>query len=309
MPYETKRQERVPEVLAYGQCPPFTGAERSQSMRPVLKKGGAQVNNGHPEQSMPFYEVYALKYAGPFTGKLAMMLWLTGWDEEVERAYYVWVIKGPDEIIVVDAGAGITLAGEKELANYVNPIEVLARIGADASNVKKVIITHIHFDHAGGVEMFRSAFPHAAFYVQQKEFDFWLKDPLAMKPPLAALSDLHANKILGDLYDSGRVTLVDGDREIMPGIELLFAPGHTPGLQAVAVNTTKGKVILASDCAHITRNFHEGRPSCFIFDMAAWLRTYERLKPLTPVELLFPGHDMAMLTDYPIAAPDITRLA
>lgn len=267
------------------------------------------MNSDRLGQSSSTYEVYALKYAGPFSGKLAMMLWLTGWDEEVERAYFVWAIKGPDEVIVVDAGASTTLARERNLAGYVNPVEVLARIGANASNVKKVIITHIHFDHAGGIEMFQTAFPRAVFYVQRKEFDFWLKDPLAGKPVLAAMSDLKANRALEALYETGRVVLVDGDSRIMPGIELLFAPGHTPGLQAVAVNTALGKAIIASDCAHIRRNFVEERPSCFIFDMAAWLRTYEKLKSLSPVELLFPGHDMAMLTDYPLVAPDVTRLA
>ena len=44
--------------------------------------------------SLPVYEIYALKYAGPFTGKLAMLLWMEGWDEEIERNYYIWAIKG-----------------------------------------------------------------------------------------------------------------------------------------------------------------------------------------------------------------------
>lgn len=69
----------------------------------------------------PQYEIYALKYAGPFPRKLAMVLWNEGWDENIEANYYVWAIKGKDEAIVVDAGTGLTEANKRKLKGYVNP--------------------------------------------------------------------------------------------------------------------------------------------------------------------------------------------
>ena len=96
---------------------------------------------------------------------------------------------------------------------------------------------------------------------------------------------------------------------ILPGIELIFAPGHTPGLQVVAVNTTKGTAIAGSDCAHIFQNYEEEIPSCFITDMVSWMKTYDRLKArASSLNLLFPGHDIKMFTQYPKVAEDITRL-
>jgi glyoxylase-like metal-dependent hydrolase (beta-lactamase superfamily II) len=261
-----------------------------------------------PGPSVPAYEIYALKYAGPFTSKLAMVLWNEGWNEEIDRNYYLWAIKQKDEIIVVDTGSSVTQGEKRKLKNYVNPVEMLSRIGANESNVKKVIITHIHFDHVGGVEMFPKAFPNAKYYVQKKEFDFWIKNPVAKKRPFVGITDQDGNKTLADLLESGRVVLVDGDKNLQPGIDLVFAPGHTVGLQAVAVNTEKGKAIVASDCAHIARSFKEDIPSCLIMDMITWLKTYEKLRAMTSLDLIFPGHDTLMLTNYPKVAEDVTRL-
>jgi glyoxylase-like metal-dependent hydrolase (beta-lactamase superfamily II) len=255
--------------------------------------------------SLPIYEIYAVKYAGPFRRPVAKVLWNTEWEKVTEINYYIWMIKGKDEILIVDCGVAPTLAQEMNLQGYINPLEVLERIGIKATQVKKVIITHIHFDHANGAELF----PNATFYIQEREFHFWIKDPTAKKPPFSMLSDPVGNSYLAKLEGTGRLILVNGDQEILPGIELLLAPGHTPGLQAVAVNTAKGIAIVGSDCAHIFRNYEEEIPSCFIADMVSWMRTYDKLKAkVSSLDLLFPGHDMKMLTDYPKVSKDITRL-
>lgn len=254
------------------------------------------------------YEIYALRYAGPATSKLALLRWNEGWDEDVQRHYYVWAVKGPDGFTVVDTGAAPFPAAERKLKDYVKPVEVLSRIGADKSNIKRVIITHIHFDHSGGVDMFANAFPEAAFYVQKREFDFWTGDPVARKAPFLAVSDESSIRTLAAMEGSGRLNLVDGDLTIAPGMELLLAPGHTVGLQAVAVDTAKGAAIVASDCAHIARSFKDDIPSCFITDLVAWMKTYEKLRSRASADLIFPGHDSYMLTGYPMVAQDVTRL-
>jgi glyoxylase-like metal-dependent hydrolase (beta-lactamase superfamily II) len=255
--------------------------------------------------STPLYEIYAVKYAGPLISSVAMVCWNTDWDKKIERNYYVWVIKGNGETLIVDCGVAPSLAKERGISGYVNPIEALARIGIEGSQVKKVIITHVNFDHISGIELF----PNATFYIQEKEFNFWIKDPIAQKPPFLRLSDPVGNQYLAKLEGTKRLVLINGDQVILPGIELLFAPGHTPGLQVVAVNTAKGTAIVGSDCAHLFRNYIEEIPSSFIIDMIAWMKTYDKLKSkVSSLDLLFPGHDIKMLTEYPKVAEDITRL-
>jgi len=256
-------------------------------------------------EAKPVYEIYAVKYAGPLYGSVALAFWNTDWEKKMERNYYIWVVKGNGETLVVDCGVAPALAKEREIPGYTSPVDALARIGLDASRVKKVIITHIHFDHVSGIELY----PAATFYVQEKEFNFWIKDPIAKKPPFLRTSDAVGNGYLARLEGTERLVLVKGDKGIVPGIELLLAPGHTPGLQVVAVNTVKGTAILGSDCAHLFRNYEEEIPSCFIVDMVAWMKTYDKVKSkVSSLDLLFPGHDTKMLTDYPKVAEDITRL-
>lgn len=278
----------------------------------VVSKGTNALTKGSLAEAAgpaPAYEIYALKYAGPFTSSVAMLFFNEEWDKTIERNYYIWAIKGPDGFTVVDTGTSLTEQGKRKLKGYVNPVEALARIGVNGSNVKRVIITHIHFDHVGGMEMFPQAFPQAKFYVQKKEFDFWIKSPVAKKRPFVGITDTLANNIVGDMEGTDRLQLICGDQIILPGIELLLTPGHTLGLQSVAVNTAKGKAIVASDCAHIARSFKEDNPSCLIMDMVGWLGSYEKLRvKASSIDLIFPGHDVMMLRDFPKVAEDVTRL-
>ena len=145
--------------------------------------------------SAPIYEIYAVKYAGPLISSAAMVLWNTDWEKRIERNYYIWVIKGKDEILIVDCGVCPPLAQEMGLQGYVNPVHVLKGIGIEASKVQKVVITHIHLDHANGIELF----PKATFYVQEREFNFWMKDPVAKKPPFLLLSAPDRNADLAKL--------------------------------------------------------------------------------------------------------------
>lgn len=255
--------------------------------------------------SIPTYEIYAVKFAGPVSSSMAMVLWNTEWDKKIERNYYIWFLRGNDEILIVDCGITPSLARDRQILNYVNPTEILAKFGIEASKVKKLLITHMHFDHISGIELF----PSATFYLQEKEFNFWVKDPIAKKPPFLRVSDPVGNAYLAKLEGTGRLVLLSGDHEVSPGVELLLAPGHTPGLQAISVNTARGKAILGSDSAHIFKNYEEEIPSCFITDMVAWMRTYDSLKSkVSSPDLLFPGHDIEMSTRYPKMTENITRL-
>ncbi len=267
----------------------------------------AQESSGAEAGPAPVYEIYAVKYAGPFTRKLAYALYGKGWDENIEINYYVWAIKGKDEFVVVDSGCGLTGAGQRKLNPYVNPVEVLARIGVNGSNVKKVIMTHMHFDHVGGMEMFPAAFPKATFYVQKKEYDFWTKNPFSKRPQFNR--DEVGLKSMADLEGTDRLVLICGDQKIMPGIEVLLAPGHTPGLQAVAVSTAKGTAIVASDLAPIHRALREDLTGSVYTDLLSSLASYDKIKArAASIDLIFVGHDAKLFTDFPKVAENVTRL-
>lgn len=151
------------------------------------------------------YEICALKYAGPLRRKLVVSLSQVGWDGEIDINMYLWAIKSKGEFILMDTGASTTLAAKHQLKNYVNPLDILVRIGANSQNVNKVIITHLHWDHVGGMETFFQASPKFTFYVQEKELDFWLKGSMAKRNPFVRTCDEPAFKIFAALERRDRL--------------------------------------------------------------------------------------------------------
>ena len=115
----------------------------------------------------------------------------------------------------------------------------LARVGASPEQVGTLILTHLHFDHAWNFELF----PEAQVIVQRDEL-FHAIDPVPTqrvyyaKPSYLPLLERRRPAAL---------RLVDGDWEILPGLDVMKAPGHTPGLQVVLARTARGTVGLVSD--------------------------------------------------------------
>ena len=253
----------------------------------------------------PTYEIYALKYGGPYTRPASMVNWFQDMDKTVQIYYYIFAIRGGGNTIVVDCGIDPALAKERNLSDYESPAKVLKRMDIDAQKVKYLVATHIHFDHISGIRLF----PRATIFVQEKEFNFWIKSPIAQRAPFMYVSDAAVNRYLGKLEGKKRLQLVRGDKKILPGIELLLAPGHTPGLQAVAVNTPKGTAIVGSDLAHTFPSYRTDIPSAIITDMIAWMKSYDKIRArVSSPDLLFPGHDRALLENYPKVAEGVTRL-
>jgi len=257
----------------------------------------------------PTYEVFACKYGGTIVRSLAVSMWNTGWDEQGPINYYVWAIKGPGELILVDTGPSPAEAAARKVPNFTNSVDVLARMGAKADTVTKVVISHMHWDHVGNVDAYLKAFPRAKFYVQKRELEFAARNPVAQRKPVSILFDAAASRRLAEAAGTDRVVVLDGDATIAPGVELLLAPGHTLGLQATRVPTAKGPAIVASDLAHVFRGMKEDTGSTFVMDMPAWIQSFDKVKARAALDLIFPGHDVQMAQGYPKAFDDVTRLA
>jgi len=261
------------------------------------------------------YDVYALKYFSGLNYKLAKAVYQVGWADDIKINCYIWAIrdKKTGEVTLVDTGMDTTMGQRYSSLNagsvFLPPSQLVPRLGIKPEQVTRVVITHMHVDHAGGMVEFPKLYPNAQFFVQKKEFDFWVSSPLAQRPPFKIFGYAPAVAAMAELAKTRRLTLVDGDRVIGPDMEVLLAHGHTPGLQVVLVPTAKGNIILGSDVAHLFRSFKEDMPSGIITDMSAWLLTYDKLRARAPLENIFPGHDPLMSTNFPTVAEDITQLA
>lgn len=237
------------------------------------------------------YEVYALRYATMSPDRPRRDNFLPGMDlhdGSMPLDYYIWAIRGEDRDIVVDTGFGAEQAAKRGRILLETPANLLAQIGIDAATVKTVVLTHLHYDHAGLMD----AFPAAQFHMQDAEMSYATGRHMCH----ACLSaPFHVEDVVGAvrLVHDGRVTFHDGDATLAPGITLHRIGGHTGGLQVVRVNTRRGPLVLASDAFHFSENRLRRAPFPLVYHVGEMLEGFRRCEELAggQEDLLIPGHD------------------
>ena len=114
------------------------------------------------------YEIYAIKYGERVGTRGGMLVYGDPHDAPMAMDYYVWAIRSAERTIVIDVGYGRE-EGERRGRTFLrSPADGLKRIGIDVSKVKDVIITHMHYDHAGNLALF----PNARFHIQDEELAY-----------------------------------------------------------------------------------------------------------------------------------------
>ena len=254
------------------------------------------------------YEVYAIRYCNR-AGRDAKETFLTtAWsdpshDFTADCSYYVWLVRNENRTVLVDTGFGRDeLARRQQHAGgwwrpdyALSPAEGLARLGIDAAGITDVIISHLHYDHAGTTD----DFPAATFHLQEAEMRYATGRHMRRPGLRSAYAIEDVVGMIRRLY-RGRVHFVDGDVELAPGISLHLVGGHTPGIQAVRVLTRRGWVVLASDATHFYANVEGRTPYPIVFNVGDMLDGFDRLNELasTPSHII-PGHDPLVMDWYP----------
>lgn len=254
--------------------------------------------------AIPEYEIYAMKYAERQADLSTFMMTADPGRETITIDYFVWLLQGGAEPIVVDTGFTPEIAEVRRRKYVASPAEQLRKLGVDATEVKKVLISHLHWDHFGGF----SLFPNATFYLQLKEYQYWTGPIMRFR---AAQGLVQADDMaeLVRLNMQGRVHFVEGHEEVVPGVSLHYVGGHTAGIQVARVNTTKGKAVIASDASHLYRNVEENTPTSLITNLPEMFSAFDAIRGLSSgPDLWFPGHDPAVLQRFPIQQEGIAYL-
>lgn len=245
----------------------------------------------------PTYEVFALRYASHYDRKSTENF--LGEDpfhaSDMPLDFFVWLIRGQGRVVLVDTGCKPETAVRRRRHYHAHPLDLLGHLGVAANDITDVIVTHMHYDHAGNL----SAFPGALIHMQEAEMRYCtgrcMCHALLRKPYEAA--DVAA--AVHSLYQ-GRMRFADGDREIAPGISVHLCGGHTAGLQFVTVTTARGEIILASDAAHYYENIRQRRPVPILYDLAKTLDGFERIvERAGDLDRIIPGHDPLVLSAFP----------
>lgn len=246
------------------------------------------------------YEVYALRYATHAKRRSAANY--LG-DDPHDNApmpldFYLWVIRNEARTLLVDTGFSQDMAARRGRQYLASPVDLLRRIGIHADAVEDIVITHMHYDHAGNI----GAFPRARLHLQEKEMAYCtgrcmchaaMRGPFEGRDVANAVERLHA----------GKMVFHDGDEEIAPGLSLHLIGGHTAGLQVVRVATERGWLVLASDAAHYWDNLRARRPFPIVLDVGRMLDGHGRIEQLADgPEHIIPGHDPAVLSRFQAVA-------
>jgi len=244
---------------------------------------------------LPDYEVLAIRFgsssARPGSQNFIMP---DGHDGPMQMDFYIWAIRHGDRTIVVDTGFSPGASSRRNRQFVHPPAEALGMAGVDPAAVSDVVITHLHWDHAGNIDLF----PKATFHIQDAEMaqatgrcicHKWFRRQSEVDDVVALVRNLYA----------GRVAFHDGEGEIAPGVTVHLIGGHTGGLQVVRVHTARGWVVLASDAVHYWANIEERNPFPAA-DVIGALEGFAIVEKLAdgPTHII-PGHDPAVLTRFP----------
>jgi glyoxylase-like metal-dependent hydrolase (beta-lactamase superfamily II) len=181
-----------------------------------------------------------------------------------------------------------TRAREMPGLDYLDPAVLLAELGVDQEAVDHLVLTHLHYDHSGTA----SEFTTARVVVQQSELDYWTSPWAKRIEREEWLFDPVELDRLCVATEVERVSLVNGDAEVLPGFSVHLVGGHTAGMQVVRVHTAAGAVVLASDASHLYENIEADHPAPLLHSMPGVYAAFDRVKALADrPTLIVPGHD------------------
>jgi glyoxylase-like metal-dependent hydrolase (beta-lactamase superfamily II) len=221
---------------------------------------------------------------GAMFGVVPKVLWSrTDPADELNRismAMRSLYIEGGGRRMVVDGGSGTKL-NEK----MVNIYEIdtgglrgaLKGRGIEPASITDAIVTHLHFDHAGGFT-YRSddggvalALPEATHYIQRRQWE------AALSPNAKDRASFFPENFL-PLEEAGRLRLLDGEEQVVPGITVLPVEGHTPGQQLVLLETRDGNLLYCGDLIPLAS--HINLPYIMAYDHQPLVTLKEKIEIL-----------------------------
>lgn len=252
------------------------------------------------------YDIYALKF-GERKNYVQMKNEAVGdtSGDSTKVFFMYWVLKGNDKTILVDAGFTADAGIDTNAITFTQPDKLLASIDVKPEDVTDIVITHPHWDHIGGIDLY----PKAMVWMQEEDYnDFVTKKK---NPEAHGFNRRDIQKVL-DRKAKGRITLLKGkpDEDILPGITVFTGSKHTAGSQFMMANNGKQLVIIASDNCKYYRNITRMLPSPATSDQKAYIRNLKLMKGYLSgnTDLIIPGHDPLVFTKFKTVAKDVVEI-
>lgn len=266
----------------------------------ALLPGVALRNARGQAASTPDYTIQAIRYASSVDNAADMVIGAP--KEQINIAWIVWLVRGGGRNILFDSGYHRdTFAHYFHPVNYMRPDEAVKLAGVQPDEITDVVISHAHWDHLGGIDLF----PKATVWIQEEEYRYYTGPAWQRGGNHGGIDPVDVQELV-KLDTEGRVRFVDGDNvEIFPGIRAYTGGHHTYRSQYLRVDGNP-PFVLASDNCYLYRNLAEHRASATFSkaDEPANIQNQARMIQLAggSPDRVIPGHDAVEFEKYPTSA-------
>jgi len=246
----------------------------------------------------PEYSIEAIRYATSPNVAVSDLVVGGPKDVKVDIAMVVWLIRGGGHTILFDSGFHRdTFTKYFPMQDYLRPDEAVKTAGVAPDQVTDVVISHAHWDHMGGLDLF----PKAQVWIQKDEYRYYTMDAWQPGGNHGGIDREDVKELLR-ANTEGRLHLVDGDNvEIFPGIRAFTGSRHTFASQYLQVQGTP-TYVLASDNAYFYLNLEKHLASATFSesDHAANIAQQARMIELAgSPDRVIPGHDSLQFQKFP----------
>ena len=246
----------------------------------------------------PAYSIQAIRIADSPGDSVAEMVVGAPKDEKIDTIYAVWLIRGGGRNILFDSGFHRPRwFKEWTIKDYLRPDEAVRLAGVKPEDITDVVISHAHWDHMGGIDLF----PKATVWIQKDEFRYYTADAWQPGGDHGGIDPDDVQQLVR-LNTEGRLRWVEGDDvEIFPGIRAYTGARHTFASQYLRVDGHPA-FVLASDSVYLYRNLakHKASATFSEADYPANIKNQDRMIQLAgSADRVLPGHDALQFQKFP----------
>ncbi len=252
------------------------------------------------------YEVFAIRFATFHDASVSQFVAGADKARELDINFIFWLVRGNGRDILVDSGFyHERFFHEYQFTGYNKPSEAVARMGLKPEDMADIIITHMHWDHVDGMDLF----PKARIWSQKEELEYYAGQAWQARSTHSGIDPEDVVAAV-KLNTEGHVALVNGDaQEIFPGITCYTGGKHTYASQFVGINSASGTIVLASDNLYLYENLEKHVAIAATLDPESNLHAQDRMKELaTDARLIIPGHDPKVMKRFPEIAPGVVKI-
>ena len=253
------------------------------------------------------YEAFAVRFGTLPQFRVSGLIAGADANRRLDIPVMVWLLKGSNgKRVLIDSGFYRQKFIEQwKPQNFKSPADAVAAAGVKPEEVTNIVISHAHWDHVDGADLF----PKATVWIQRDEYTYYTGEAWHARNTHGGV-DADDMLALLKINTEGRLRFVNGDdQEIIPGIRCYIGGKHTWQSQFVGVQTAGGTAVFTSDNVYMYENLEKRVPIAQTLDATSNLRAQERIKTIaSKPSLIVPGHDPAVFDKFERVAEGVVRI-